>query len=105
MTERANKLQGLTSEFLRSVRWPGSDNSKWCRYVRFRKGVAICGKGTAAGMRHSRRIERLVVEEREEADEVVFDSVSGLCPKDNGQRMRVHAGDNCPGRAPTNSLI
>ena len=86
-------------EFMRRVCWPGDDTSKWCRYVRLCRGVFICGKGTAAGIKHSQRIDRMLAAEAAEADQIVFDSGSDLCPKDDDPRLRIHAGDNCEGRA------
>jgi hypothetical protein len=92
------KIEGLPLEFIKTVCWAGNDISKWCRYVRAYKGVHVCAKGTAAGIRHSQRLARWQERIEGPPTEVVFDS-GEKTPEDDKPRMRVLAGDNCPGRA------
>jgi len=100
MTDKNDRPPGLTMEFMRQCCWAGDDRTKWCRYVRIQKGSFTCAKGTAAGLRHSARIDEMLAEEAAAAPVVVFDSGSDLAPPDNGEpKICVHAGDNCPGRA------
>lgn len=96
MTE---KPKGLLADFIREVCWSGTDGSQRCRYLRAYRGVWICAKGTAAGIRHSKRIDDLVKRRKEDDGEVVFDSGSDLVPQEISSVSTIHAGDNCPGRA------
>jgi hypothetical protein len=64
--------------------------SRQCRYLRVRNGEWICGKNTAAGIRHSKQIDELLA--NGPAEQIVGQG-------ENKQVCSVHAGDNCPGRA------
>jgi len=100
MLANPKRPSGLTMEFMRAHCWAGNDRAKWCRYVRIQGGVFTCAKGTAAGLRHSARIDDMVAEAAAEEPVVVFDSGSDLAPPDDGRpKVCVHSGDNCPGRA------
>ncbi len=99
MGENQQKPIGMEKDWLRNVCWRGDDNARWCRYVRFYKGAIICAKGTAAGIRHSQRIDRMLEEERKHADQIVFTSGSDTDQDYSERKMRLHAGDNCLGRA------
>ena len=99
MADGKIKPEGLTGEFIKRVCWAGEDNSKYCRYLRCVRGVWVCAKGTAAGIRHSERIDRLLRQGLDEAGEVVFDSGDDVKLPDEGRKMNIHAGDNCEGRS------
>lgn len=119
------KTDRLPEDFILKVCWAGSDHSQYCRYLRAYQGRWICAKGTPAGIKHDQRMQRyletlddipvtLTVPDRSDEappdpKDVLFDSGEDrpltAPPKKPTKfktveaKMRVHAGDNCPGRA------
>jgi hypothetical protein len=120
------KTDRLPQDFILKVCWAGTDHSQYCRYVRSYKGRYICAKGTPAGDRHDKRMQRYLEtfdrvpmklsvpdntpEPEPDPEAVLFDSGEDAKPdqvwdgkpvkrKVVDAEMRVHTGDNCSGRA------
>lgn len=77
--------KGLEKEYIKHVCWMGEKGKEKCRFLRYvmvgKKAVAICAKNTAAGIRHSQKIDELLAVTPEELAKMI------------------HSADNCDGRA------
>lgn len=77
--------KGLEQEYIKRVCWKGRKGKSKCRFLRYvmvdGKVVAICAKNTAAGIKHSEKIDEMLKGTSADVAE------------------NIHSADNCDGRA------